>query len=244
MGLDGVEIILRVEEEFAISLEDDELFTTKTVGELYALVLSKLETTPSCLSSKAFYVTRKVLTEVLHVSKRSMRPSTHLAEFFPEETRRARWQQVAYESGLEFPRLLHSYSQKVNLRTTSVIAASLLLAGTWIAGGIAGWHPSLSFGIFGLGSVFWIISFALFDNLLIRWTSLLRNEIPVVTAGELSTMVLVMNPDAFSAPQCGPPVLTKEGVWAKLVQIFCDQQGLSPQEIVPEARIVQDLGID
>src|SRR5579872_2594493 len=43
MGLDTVEIVLRTEETFNINLPDDECSRIVTVGDLYRLVLSKLE---------------------------------------------------------------------------------------------------------------------------------------------------------------------------------------------------------
>ncbi|MGD0631828.1 MAG: hypothetical protein ABR987_21055, partial [Terracidiphilus sp.] len=59
MGLDSVELVLRTEDEFSIILSDDEAASAITVGDLYNLVLSKLDVTPGCLTSKAFYATRR-----------------------------------------------------------------------------------------------------------------------------------------------------------------------------------------
>jgi acyl carrier protein len=42
MGLDTVEIVLRVEEIFSLDLPDDECGQIRTVGDLYHLVMSKL----------------------------------------------------------------------------------------------------------------------------------------------------------------------------------------------------------
>src|ERR1700753_1435542 len=43
MGLDTVEIVLRTEETFNVDLPDDECSKVVTVGDLYRLVLSKLD---------------------------------------------------------------------------------------------------------------------------------------------------------------------------------------------------------
>jgi acyl carrier protein len=43
MGLDTVEIVLRTEETFNVDLPDDDCSRVITVGDLYRLVLSKLE---------------------------------------------------------------------------------------------------------------------------------------------------------------------------------------------------------
>jgi acyl carrier protein len=43
MGLDFVELVLRTEEVFAIDLPDKECELVCTVGDLYKLILEKLE---------------------------------------------------------------------------------------------------------------------------------------------------------------------------------------------------------
>jgi hypothetical protein len=46
MGLDAVEIVLRCEELFAITLADDEASAVRTVDDLYRLACTKLNVTP------------------------------------------------------------------------------------------------------------------------------------------------------------------------------------------------------
>jgi hypothetical protein len=46
MGLDALEIILRAEELFGITIGDDEAAAVRTVGDFYNLICSKLNVTP------------------------------------------------------------------------------------------------------------------------------------------------------------------------------------------------------
>jgi hypothetical protein len=46
MGLDAVEIILRAEELFVITIGDDEAAAVRTVGDFYNVICSKLNVTP------------------------------------------------------------------------------------------------------------------------------------------------------------------------------------------------------
>jgi acyl carrier protein len=45
MGLDVIELVMRVEETFSLDLPDDECEQVRTVGDLYRLVLKKLDLT-------------------------------------------------------------------------------------------------------------------------------------------------------------------------------------------------------
>lgn len=58
MGLDTVEIVLRVEETFGVDLPDDELGSVSTVGDLYKLLLSRLD------GSYAFCPVRRLIAPV------------------------------------------------------------------------------------------------------------------------------------------------------------------------------------
>lgn len=46
MGLDAVEIVLRAEELFVITIEDEEAAAVRTVGDFYNLVCAKVKVTP------------------------------------------------------------------------------------------------------------------------------------------------------------------------------------------------------
>jgi len=105
MGLDVVELVMRIEEEFSIDLPNEKLSCIRTVGDLYALVLSNLGTKPSCLTSKAFYRTRRAMMDVLSLPRRSVRPSTPLETLLLPGLRIQRWNEIGAAINLDFPRL-------------------------------------------------------------------------------------------------------------------------------------------
>jgi hypothetical protein len=72
MGLDAVELILRAEELFVITMEDDEAAAVHTVGDFYDLICSKLQLTP--LQSP---VTSAELPKITHKEKKFLFLSTH-----------------------------------------------------------------------------------------------------------------------------------------------------------------------
>jgi hypothetical protein len=72
MGLDAVEIFLRTEELFVITIGDDEAAAVRTVGDFYNLICSKMNVTP--LQSP---VTSAELPTITHKEKKFLFLSTH-----------------------------------------------------------------------------------------------------------------------------------------------------------------------
>jgi hypothetical protein len=77
MGLDAVELVLRTEEFFVISIEDDEVASVRTVGDFYDLVCAKLGIPP--LQNPATSTNLPVVTEkekvFLFLQKQKSRPA-------------------------------------------------------------------------------------------------------------------------------------------------------------------------
>jgi acyl carrier protein len=245
MGLDAVELVLRVEDEFAISILDDEASTVRTVGDLYRLVLCKLDASPSCLSSKAFYRTRRAIIETLQLPRRSIRPSTILDELIPERSRIKLWEEIGSRIGLAFPHLRHSRQWKDRFRIASGILAALPIIAVCIAlmptGGPSEVGGFLSILLF---FAFWLLLFGALYVFLLRITPGLVFDIPYRTAGDLAMGVLAMNYDALQTGSASGANTTREFVWKKLVEIICDQLQVEPEEVALDARFQEDLGVD
>jgi acyl carrier protein len=244
MGLDAVELVMRTEDEFGITLNDDEAETVRTVDDLYQLVLSKLDLTPSCLSSKAFYRTRQALVSCLQVPRRSVRPSSDLESLLPESRRREKWQEIASHIDLDFPRLQYPARWRQRFfRIGAFISALVVLTCSTLTSrifpgfitGLAIWVPAVAV---------WLILLAAINSALTRSATILQTELPCQTAGDLSRLVLSSNYQFFSPTAAQNTAISKEFVWKKLVEIICDQLQVAPEEVVPRARFSEDLGID
>src|ERR1019366_5759458 len=134
MGLDAVEIVMRTEDEFSITISDDEAAAAATVGALYRIVLGKLDVTPGCLTSKAFYMTRRALVDALGIPRRAIRPSTKLSPLLPDETRRKQWEQIHHDLGLAMPGLRIPGELKQGIYMRAFFLASALASVACIVG--------------------------------------------------------------------------------------------------------------
>lgn len=76
MGLDGVEIVMKVEDAFGITIDDGEAGKIATPGQLIDLVLSKVGRTvdEACLTQRAFHRVRAALMRRMGVSRNQIRP--------------------------------------------------------------------------------------------------------------------------------------------------------------------------
>lgn len=101
MGLDGVELIMAVEERFGIEITDPEATKIRTPRELTNLVLTKVKTTSAseCFSQKAFHLLRRSAIREFGVNQKALRPDTPLDNVLPREDRRSNWQLFANRIG-------------------------------------------------------------------------------------------------------------------------------------------------
>jgi hypothetical protein len=229
MGLDQVELLLAVEDGFQIHIENHEAARVGTVGDLYDLVVSKLRhsTSKQCLTSAAFYRTRRGIVDSLGVPRREIRPSTNLEPLLPEATRRRMWQTIEAVVGLKLPKLKYPGST----------VSTFLVIG--MIGGIA----SAVFAHAGAAT----IAFAAFGGLilggsLLRVTLGLAIAIPngEVTVGDLARDVLALNHASLARELGG---WNEKDAWETLCRIIVNQTGVDPHLITREAGIVDDLGI-
>jgi len=105
MGLDLVELVMRVEEEFSVEISDAEASKATTVGALHKLLVKKLDPAEprTCMTSAAFYRTRKALMEAVGVPRNSIRPFTPLGELFADADRVSRWSAFRNAMKLQTP---------------------------------------------------------------------------------------------------------------------------------------------
>jgi hypothetical protein len=125
MGLDIVELILAVEDAFQIHIADEEASTASTVGDLYNLVVAKVQVQDSkrCLTSAAFYRTRRSIVDTLAIDRCKIKPSTPLEVILPRDGRRETWRGIQTAMKLKLPDLQHTTSTELSLLAIGIVTA-------------------------------------------------------------------------------------------------------------------------
>ncbi len=117
MGLDSIELVMRVEETFDVKFSDQVLEETRTVGDLYLVLLTLLharmvtkencstDAEGRCVSSRLFYRIRRFLVNSGFVSRKEVRVDQPLERLIPWWRRREFWKQFQKETEYRLPRL-------------------------------------------------------------------------------------------------------------------------------------------
>jgi hypothetical protein len=230
MGLDYVELLLTVEEVFQIHFEESEIHRVETFDDLNQLVFSKLQRQSSgaCLTSVAFYRTRRALVDSLGIERRQVRTWTPLELFLPRRQRRENWRNIQTRLELKLPDLVHPTWMQI----ASVCAGVALSVMPAIYLGIRGRWLALSCFI-GLASGLFLIRLA-------PW---LASEFPNgdVTVGDLGRDVLAAN---YAKLEAEFGSASRRDVWETLCRVIAAETGVDPKLIKPGAPLVETLQID
>ena len=139
MGLDLVELVMRIEETFSISNSDKDAQKIFTVGQCYDYILSKIDRSKSqdqpCLSSAVFYRLRRGLMEQFAIARSEVTPRAELSRLIPMGNRPMNWDQLAQSIDLALPPLVRPTFVDWSILTLAFVGlGSLLMApilGKW-----------------------------------------------------------------------------------------------------------------
>ena len=101
MGLETVELVIRFEEAFGITISDEvatSITTPRAVTDYIVTQVGSAERS-ACLSQQAFYFLRRSFSNRLHFPRGAFRPNVRLQKLFPKETRKNVWGQLQSEMG-------------------------------------------------------------------------------------------------------------------------------------------------
>jgi acyl carrier protein len=229
MGLDTVELVMEVEESFDITIPDSEASRIVTAGDLLQCVMRHLgqEESGICLSSAAFYKLRSALMSTFSVSRSSIRPASHVAEFLPIATRRHDWDCLGQSLGMRLPNLERPSWLSAMIRTSFLSSLVLVLA-------------SVVFGVYTL-----LLALACFATgiLVLKVTRAFQRQFvsDCQTMRGLTLSLLHMNYIKFAELKGS---ISHVEIWDTLKAIIVGQLGVKPEEVTEDASFVKDFGAD
>jgi len=222
MGLDGIELLMAVEEEFKIAISYEEAAHCVTVGKLVALVHSRLQQSREepCASQHGFYVIRDQLMRVLGLTRAQIKPETRLNDLIGRKDRRKRWRELI-QSIMDKDPMLPALVRPKWL----TIALLLLMAATCLGLVVFTWVPF----VFAFLAA---VAVGLIGNVL---TVPFKRELPTEFNQVKDLIKFVTTLDSR--------IWSKEEVFQKVRSITVEQLGVNESHVTLEAHFVNDLGV-
>lgn len=233
MGLDSVEILMKVEDTFGIKIPDREAEQILTVGDFHDAVWRHLEGRHSdkCKSQMLFYKLRRSFADAYGFSPPRFLLDTSPEDIFPKDKRREVYFGFAETTSLKLPELSLTKPWATLLTSFGIItifgglAASLVLINFF---DVTKWTLLLPVA----GIMLTLLLSGLFDPM--------RTVVRAKTVREFTDQTLALNYATFVTE-----IGTNRREMEKVInQIISDMAGLDFEEITPAKKIADDLGID
>lgn len=233
MGLDSIELLIEVEKAFDISIPDEEAEKIINVGDLHNTVLKHLnqKETDKCKSQSLYYNLRKNLSESYNIPKQNILPNFSLNNIFPVKKRRKVYSDYAIENNLILPSLTLNKPWRIFL---TFIGISTILGGLALSVILKSYYdyPIWIYIIPIIGIIITIYLSKILEPL--------RRTIHPDSLRNFTREVLTLN---YSRLYKNQEVNRKE-IETIINNIISDKIGLSLEEISPEKKFHDDLGID
>jgi acyl carrier protein len=235
MGLDGVEILMEVEETFGIEIDDAAAESMRTPGDLIDAIMARTATADAsvCLTQRAFYLVRKSLLRHLPLKRRDVTPASLMAGLAPKARRAQLMDQLATELGAgPLPPLGRPAWLRALLITLSVAAGFASVAALHRHTPIESW-----------GVLFFVGAMVAAVTAFVAWAASSRacSEFPpeLETAGMVARWVLAHKKD-LAGPAQGH--WTREQVAARVREIIITQLNCA-STYREDASFEDDLGL-
>jgi hypothetical protein len=228
MGLDAVELVMEVEDQFDIAIPDKAACELVSVGDLYKYILTQRNRplARGCCTASAFYQLRRCLVERYHLDKRSIRPTTDLASLIPREQRFLEWEALQKTCSLAMPGLGWPAAAEMSLMTLYLLvipAAIIVVSVTMLP---VGWLLGV------LGMVLWLV---VGSSLLTRMDRWLARELPAATVGEAAKRIVGLNCDYFTSGEADDPNV----VWLRVASLTAEHYGLDFERVSHETTFAE-----
>lgn len=233
MGLDTVEIVLEIEKAFGIKMPDKELEQVVTVGQLQDLVWKYIQHRPNahCKSQQLFYRLRNLFQDHYELRKNGVQLQSDPNGIFPAKNRRQHYAHFQNVSGLRLPPLVLGAPHDFILFLFGILA----IAGSFVLAFVLTKFYHYSNWLYML-SVIGIILTHFIYRILNPW----RTVIPAKDLRTFTFKVLSLNYPEIENKKGNLKADADEVVRT----IIIDKSGADLEEVVPDAKIGDDLGID
>lgn len=221
MGLELVELVLEVEDEFDIYLPDKDMECLATPDDLATYIFNKFkrDSDSKCVSQVAFYKLRKLFMDNFGNRREELVPDANLEELLGDDIR-------------------HKWKRLQDLLDNKIYPTSLMLSKKE--------SLMLLYPTIAISAIFYYYKKDIIDTIFVPFISyfvlflllskLIGKEVPR-RYKKLSSLLKYIDDNVISDIYS-----SKEKVLKNIIEISSEQLGISIDEIKPNSRYVEDLG--
>lgn len=227
MGLDGVELVMALEEGFGVDLDDDKVFEAVTPRKIGDLIFSKLRTTDQavCQTQRAFYILRRGFVRTLNLKRADVSLDMRFRSLVPAEKEREVWPRLqAAVAARHWPQL----SRPVWMTRLATACSLAVLALAVVVSFRLHW--GLTIGLF-MGTPL-AIAFAILAS---RLTTPFRQYIPARLQTVRDLVPLARTSDSVT--------WTREQVSTLVKQLVMEQLGVPESTYAEDSHFIDDFGM-
>lgn len=230
MGLDLVELTIRIEDAFGISIPDEDAANLTTPRQVKFYVLSRLRLAEqrTCMSQQAFYLLRREFVPVLGIQRSDFHPSSNLAELIATGDRIPIWTALTSTMGAG---VLPELARPAWLFRLLCVATIATAVATFPSAHLATGRIDLALMLSLLASGAFGYAAAVITR---PWKRTFRRRYDNV--GKLAKLIALLNPSSFKKEW------TSEEVAETLRQIIIYETGV--KDFTEDSRFVEDMHLD
>jgi acyl carrier protein len=248
MGLDIVELVMEIEEEFDIRIPDDEAAQIMTLAHLHSFIHAQLRGRTNmdyCPSSRAFYRLRRVLTGEFGISRQSVTTRACMEGLLARDGRQRHWARLGrLLGGWEMPPLRRpDWAVRAMLLSGFGVVVSAMSCVVMIMANGPTWAPASA-----------LLLCAALLGLAFRGTESFAIELPPSCMSVRGTVQSLLRTNygrlvTETGEDHGRLVreaggLQQDEVWQRMCKIISKQLGVGLDKLTPDTRFTDDLGAD
>lgn len=243
MGLDAVELVMEVEDEFGVRFADEDFPEMRTVGDMERVVVGRLaaqhavDNSGTCRCVSTFCRVRQTLMQLFDVPRNSIRVASQLEDLVPRINRRSEWVRLWQEFGQAPPELQFSARLQFALLAVTLAMAVSFVAVVlfWMMGTPnADIAANVIAASVGLMAVSMCVLLAFGKHFAIRVPE-------YCTVGDV---VIRLTSPALHNDGASLGRWSRDDVWQRIQAIISEQLNIPLEEITREASFVDDLRVD
>ena len=244
MGLDGVELIMEVEDEYGIKLPDEEASKFRTLGDLFDAILRRLDgrQLSPCVYSPLFYELRRAIVDVVGGEPRAIRPRTKWSELIAAGREREIWRAIETRFGSPLPALVHTRRvERFIFAIGGFASVVIILLGVAV---VLMFPKPLEIALYGAlaFTFFTIVIIGAVLAITFRLARPYASVIPQSCKSLRDTCYVVARLRRIATRQHRPPSSDREA-WETLRTIVAEQLGVDGSSLKRETRFVEDLNV-